>query len=106
MTVYSTQFFLGTVTAGGSTPIYTVPAGYTAVIRDIELEQYGGALANGRIEIVGFAGIYSYTPSGLLLPAQWTGRAVMTPAQVLSLTLTGGDWAALISGYLLDGVVP
>jgi hypothetical protein len=100
---YSTRFWIGQLpTAWGS--LYTVPAGYVVVLRDMEFTNYTASAltVSLAVETSGTGGVYLYTAS---VPAnahvQWTGRTVMDPGDVLQGLSSSGGLAALISGYLL-----
>lgn len=106
MSIYSTQFFCGTIPSG-STIVYTVPTNDVVVVRDMTL--YNASSSVGPMNV----GIYS--PGGSLLvvlfeepslaaftSSQWTGRSVVNGGQTLRVGAGGGvTGLGIISGYLL-----
>lgn len=105
MSVYSTQFFLGAMPANG-TVIYTVPTGYTVVVRDIEL--YNGSAGPGgcsvQIRVSGAleAVIFLAPDMGANTWAQWQGRAVLNVGQELASGAGASGFLGVVSGYLLE----
>lgn len=104
MSVYSTLFFLGTV---GVTQItaYTVPAGYVAVIREIDARDFSGAV-NGLYIASNVSGFGTFTWSFLSNVAggdavQWKGRTVLPAASTILLAAGAASFQAAVSGYLL-----
>lgn len=106
MSVYSHQFVCEVLSSSNLT-LYTVPAGYVVVIRDIEVGDRSGAVNNqstvfatsgGTIEAVVFSATiplaYGWT--------QWTGRAVLNAGQSIGAGVSLAQ-GLLISGYLLVG---
>lgn len=85
---------------------YTVPAGFVAVIRDMELTNQGGTATAIAIdlEVPGplTATIYfnADVPAGSWL--QWQGRVVMNAGDVLSISASAYPIGAVVSGYLLS----
>lgn len=106
---YSTLFYEG-ANYGGPTIVYTVPAGYLIVVRDI--------LINGQLAPVGTSGQYADVRiAGLNIPLfsarypdffsgvtyAWEGRQVLNAGESLSVFTSDGSPGAKfrISGYLL-----
>ena len=102
---YSSRFAAATV-GGSSDVLYTVPAQYVAVIRDVEVWNQGGT-SDSLDTFVNVPG-----PLSLILvrfsdiaagqTAQWKGRVVMNAGDTFSTYSGGNDWGILVSGYLLS----
>jgi hypothetical protein len=85
---------------------YTVPDGFVAVVRDIDIYNDGGAGG-------GLAGFIVYTDSGTPIwqrkqpfvryqkTYSWRGRQVLTAGDTLECVPFDPNWQARISGYLL-----
>lgn len=100
--VYSTRLFLGNVAAASSVTLYTAPAGYTVVIRDISFIPFGGSTP---WEVtIGINGTFFYQEESASAPAlfHWEGRAVMNPGDEITCNTNTGGLDGQISGYLLD----
>jgi len=103
--VYSAQFLLYTDSAPNTE--YEVPAGFTAVIRDITCySEAAGTLAQLFIENAAGAPavtVYSAEVLGFAAYDQWTGRVVVPSGGLM--TLTFGELAVglqvYVGGYLL-----
>jgi hypothetical protein len=99
--VYSTRLVLASVPAF-STALFTVPEGYTAVVRDIDAV----AAADIGVEVsfalagVPFFAYFSEAGTGSL-SIQWRGRQVAYPGEELGLVVTNVNIDVVISGYLL-----
>lgn len=102
---YSTRFAAGEGTGSGAV-VYTVPAGYVAVIRDIELLSGSGttdevvidATVPGPLNVV----IWLHIFGAAFAWAQWAGRAVLNAGDEISVTAPADGSTYLISGYLLS----
>jgi len=95
---YSTQFFAG---AWAIEHTYAVPAGYIAVVR--ELDVVNGETTAQTIRAGTSAGadfwIQAIEP---VKSVQWTGRLVMNPGEELRVYSQGvTGWSVIASGYLL-----
>lgn len=103
---YSTQFFLGTVDTVGQL-LYTVPEGFVAVVRDVEVLHVSSD--SGTFSIYDqspgpAAATFWFVSVDDLTWAQWRGRAVLNPGDELSASVSdGGSYQAFVSGYLLRG---
>lgn len=102
---YSHQFFANIVGAGASI-FFQVPAGYTTVLRDLEL--YNGSASSGdlSISLVDVSGsllavVVAAHSIAVGATFQWTGRAVMSAGQGLQCYTATGLWRIWASGYLL-----
>lgn len=105
MTVYSTRFAAGSVTTVGSTP-FTVPAGSTAVIRDIGVWNDTGSASEVAVGVSVSGSPYAYitvVPSlANLTFFEWQGRQVLDAGNELYLFDASEGCLFMISGYLLD----
>ena len=98
--VYSTRFLAWA--ADESPPAYTVPDGYVAVVRDLDVWSGGGAMINWQLavnEIAKFAA-GQFTIESLAQTAQWRGRQVLNAGEFLVFS-SDGALDGMISGYLL-----
>jgi hypothetical protein len=104
MTVYSTLLFTGLLPVGTGT-LYTVPSGYVAVVRDIEV--WSGATSQAGINFgLLSSGFYAVIWNLEIQPSawqQWKGR-VVAPAGLELQGYGGGQSTihACVSGYLLS----
>jgi hypothetical protein len=100
--VYSTNFLDLHAAALGIG--YEVPAGFKAIVRDIDV--FFTALAVINLNIIGPSGgtfaYFSYIPSGSAFQ-DWRGRQVFSPGDVIGVTGTidAGSFDLRMSGYLL-----
>jgi hypothetical protein len=104
VSVYSTSFFVGPHSGAGAN-VYTVPAGQTVVVRDMEC--YNGGSSATIVEIGTTMPGSGYTPFwhlealGATTWAQWQGRVVMASGSIT--VATGGATCYFtVSGYLLS----
>lgn len=104
--VYSTQIAASRTDGTSSLALYTVPAGYVAVLRDVALTATS-TTDLGPVTLYIVTGTQSVTVFGLASLGgrethQWTGRQVLNAGDVLRATAGGAltDW--LVSGYLLS----
>ena len=103
MALYSTQALFHNPGSGAHNTTYTVPAGHVFVVRDISaacdvassIYVYcgDGGPANANL-IYGPA-----TPVGAIL--HWEGRVVLNAGQTITVEQDGGQFTAIVSGYLL-----
>lgn len=103
--IYSTLLWAGAVpTAAGA--FYTPPAGFVAVVRDVEL--YNNAAGTATINLWVYAGTGPVSPIavGENVPGasatQWQGRVVLPQGYGLCNNGAIADFYATISGYLLS----
>jgi hypothetical protein len=100
--VYSARFVAGSFAAGLSGVVYTVPAGKTAVLRDMSVFADGGAAGYAAIILTGVATLASVvTPASGPAPS-WEGRQVLNAGETIKININGGTCEVAISGYLLD----
>jgi hypothetical protein len=107
MSTYSTLLWQGEAAAAQEV-VYTVPAGYTTVVRDIEV--YNGSsstLATFYIvsHVPGFSDAIFAVVNALATShgAQWQGRAVLPTAGELEVPAMPTGIYVMISGYQLSG---
>lgn len=103
--IYSTRFYNGPATNGQT--LYTVPAGFVVVVRDLEVYNFSSsAIVQVQVQL-GVSG----STSGVLafvnnvasqVCAQWKGRAVVNAGESLVAFSTGSSFSMLVSGYLLS----
>jgi hypothetical protein len=104
-TVYSTQFACQAVTDTGAHSLYTVPDGYRAVLRSVDLVYSSTAAALAILRLAGTALLIITVPAGgppINLP--WRGHQVLDEGEVLDLDtsgLTDGYVTVIASGYEL-----
>lgn len=84
-------------------PGFVVPDGYVAVVRDIDVWSGGGAIINWVVQVVEGAKFAAgqFTVESIAQTAQWRGRQVLNPGEVLEFSSDGAT-DGLISGYLLS----
>lgn len=99
--VYSTRFLAWA--ADESPPAYVVPAGYVAVVRDADVWSGGGAMINYQLAVNTIAKFWAgqFTIIAEAQVAQWRGRQVLYPGEVLVFS-SDGALDGMISGYLLS----
>lgn len=98
--IYSSRF-LGW-SASMIPPPYTVPTGFVAVVRDLDVYSGGGAMINWELYVDSFAKFAAgqFTVESIAQVAQWRGRQVLYPGQILVFQ-SDGPTDGLVSGYLL-----
>lgn len=98
--VYSTQFMAGLTPAGGVLT-YTVPAGYAAVLRSIDLGINGAVGAAPGVAVSGISAFWFPSLNVANPFAQWRGRQVLKAGQTLGIG-AATSFFVLASGYLLS----
>lgn len=99
--LYSTLFFSAPGLAGLES--YNVPAGYVAVIRDIDVYYVTGlAGADCQVQMQGGAvfAFFSFGPTDPSAVKSWRGRQVIPGLRTLEI-ITTGALDVSVSGYLL-----
>lgn len=101
--VYSTRFL---AVAGGAdaSETYTVPAGFIAVVRDIDVTLSGDASALAQVALESPNLVFAYIPaSGTASESwQWQGRQVCNEGETLAAVLSTDTFGSIaVSGYLL-----
>lgn len=99
--LYSTQLLAWS--SDETPPPVVVPTGYRLILRDVDVWSGGGAMINFQLEVVEGAKFWAgqFTVESLPQVAQWRGRQVVNPGQVLAFT-SDGPLDGLMSGYLLS----
>jgi hypothetical protein len=102
--VYSQRLFEVHGLAGGATLTFTVPSGYTAIVRDIDLYS-SPTLSNAEIYISGSSGqtfFYASVAATTKDSPQWRGRQVLYAGETMTIYNGASEsWDVTISGYLL-----
>lgn len=99
--IYSVRMGVGNQAGGGSTLIFTAPAGKVSIIRDMSGVVYNGA-GYGSIVINGVATpMIQYANATDFTEFHWEGRIVLNPGDTVewSSSGVGGQW--VVSGYEL-----
>lgn len=105
MPIYSKQFATGVLPGIGPTVVYTVPAGYIAVLRSIDTFVNVGGTApcsfglNGAPPCI-FAIPPVSIPGGAI--SLWRGYQVLNSGDALDMNASFPNTSYLISGYLLS----
>lgn len=99
--VYSTRFTAWA--ASELPPAFTVPVGYVAVIRDLDVWSGGGAMINWEMGVNGVCKLAAgqFTVISVAQVATWRGRQVVEPGEEIFFQSDGPTDGA-ISGYLLS----
>lgn len=99
--VYSRRLGEATQTGAGTASVYTVPAGVTAVVRDIAVlcESAGSFVA--LLSRIGGVPIWFGSSAAANTYLHEEGRKVLYAGDQLEFTVNGGTWTVNISGYEL-----
>lgn len=104
MSVYSTLLATFNTTTAQVT-YYTVPAGTTVVIRDIEATDFSG-VANTLFIQIGVTGftqtVIEPQTSASVRWVQWKGRLVLPAGGILQSASSSAGHSVAVSGYLLS----
>lgn len=107
MTVYSELLWQGNGGSGAQT-VYTVAAGTTVVVRDVEVYNGSGGALEFHLQTVvsGFNGAYPCVINSIAngQGGQWQGRVVLPASSELILPPFGTGVQVVISGYVLDAM--
>lgn len=101
--VYSVRFISGNIPAPGGGLFYTVPAGYRAVVRDLDVAyQTTGGSTQVEFAIAGvtFFG-NAQNSSALWVAVQWRGRQIANAGDQIGVGVSGDSSSVAVSGYLL-----
>jgi hypothetical protein len=102
---YSILILQGNLALNASSPIQTVPSGFTYVLRDIQTRQTAGTNVSVYLrDTVTSNIILSVVPNTGAIASSWTGYTVLpenTQWQVVSAGANSGFW---ISGYQLTNI--
>jgi hypothetical protein len=99
--IYSTQLAAGSQASGTTSVVYTVPAGFVAVIRDIVFGAQSPPANSVASNIAGVAEIYSVDTVTQYRTAHSEMRVVVNAGQSINVDAIAGTWSYIISGYLL-----
>lgn len=102
--IYSFQFLTAFESAGAND--YTVPEGYTAVVRDIS-GYLGFTATPNRLWFSCFGCRFYYADNTLADLAEsfhWEGRMVCPPGGTIEASVQQGAADYVVSGYLLEGI--
>lgn len=99
--VYRTRFLAWH--AEESPPSYEVPAGYVAIVRDLDVYSGGGAIINWQLAVNDLAVFAAgqFTIEALGQTGQWRGRQVVHAGEFLAFS-SDGSTDGMCSGYLLS----
>ena len=103
--LYSTRFALHTVASAAPELLYTVPAGYVAILRDVDYLMTGSAALALSLQVSGRTCVYlSPAPVAGVGYDSWRGRIVMNAGETLTSVVPG--WTVQTAdihagGYLL-----
>lgn len=101
---YTIRVGMGQLAAASTVTLYTVPAGFVTILRDITISGHGGTLSLVKFGVVG-------SPAQPVIMAitnansyqQWTGRwALQAGEQLVGQTQGTGVCDYQITGYLLS----
>ena len=86
-----------------SPPAYESPSGYLTIVRDVDVWSGGGSIINYQLQVNDLARFWAgqFTVLSLAQVAQWRGRQVILPGELLVFTSDGAT-DGLISGYQLS----
>ena len=96
---YSHRFLAAQYPAGSMT-VYTVPAGYRAVVRDITVSVTGSGLSTFQLWVPG-SPILQLVSLAANAFNHWDGHQVLEAGETLQLITSGGPVLISVSGYLL-----
>lgn len=102
--LHTAQFYGAGVSGAGPTTLYTVPAGYRALVKHINVMNNIGTAKNCGMQVDSGPAIFSVTvpaASGVAGLFQWTGFVALNAGQVLR--YVGGasaNFSVFVSGYL------
>nr|CRY95979.1 hypothetical protein [uncultured prokaryote] len=100
--VYSTRFVEEEVAAGGSGGIYTVPAGYVAVIRTVAITAQASGAGLGLLYRGGSIGLAALRSVTQYDTAVVNCRHVLNGGDVLNFAAFVVGFSVSVSGYLLE----
>lgn len=102
--VHTYQFYAGGVTGAGPTVLYTVPAGYRALLKHVNVMNNIASAKSCAVTVDAAEAVFSVTvpaASGVAGLYQWNGFVALNAAQVLR--YVGGsasNFSLILSGYL------
>jgi hypothetical protein len=100
--VYSQRLYTVNSSAAGATTVYTVPTGYTVIVREITCSSSPGLTGNLRVyvELIP-ANFVIFSMSAGDSSQHWQGRLVCEEGESLGTIGTAAGFALTISGYVL-----
>lgn len=99
--VYSTRAAIGTIDAGASSNVFTVPAGYVFVLRCVTAVSVSAASAVFQVAVAATANVISAELGAVGTGLIWDLRVVVNAGEVISVAAATGNLQYSISGYLL-----
>lgn len=99
--IYSTRFYAGVLASGLSAVLYTVAAGSTVVVRDIECSSDIGDQPHATLILTGVAEVAFVQAVAPLIHGRWSGRVVFNAGETMKLDVISGQMEVSISGYVL-----
>jgi hypothetical protein len=102
MAIYSTLFYSGVQPQGSHATLYTVPAGFVVILRDVDA--LSTTTANAQILLTEAAAANAFASlnvATVLDSAQWRGRQVFPAGYAIGINTVVGAWVVRASGYLL-----
>lgn len=108
MTVRSARLGFGGSGTGVVTTLYTVPAGRTALIKDVRVSALGGAATRAAVFADSGASRVGFIdqPLANLGVASAVGFMVLEPGDTVGCFATGNAVTVWVSGAELDGLAP
>lgn len=101
--VYSTRLFYGQIPGVTETTIFTVPNTLIYVVRDIETRAPFTSGQEFRLQIAGTGlALTTVTPAVNAVAAQWQGRIVLNPGEVITGSSSHNPCTVCISGFALE----
>lgn len=98
--IYSVRFLNGA--GAGATKLYTVPAGYVAVVVTFSAVNLVATAGSALLAIAGIQ-LRNFSLPGALSTGDWSTRQVARSGEQIAVTTTGSDVRYAVSGYLLQG---
>jgi len=100
--IYSTQLVNASYAAGASPTVYTVPAGATVVVTNIDM-YVNNTVANqlSWVQLGSVVLLYRSSPAAGIVNMQWVGKQVLTAGQTILLRNDAAVRLA-ITAYLLQ----
>jgi hypothetical protein len=101
--LYSTLFAAAVITTTGPHVLFTVPAGYVAVLRDVGFLNTSGVTGPIYLYDSSVSTAWWASPSVANFGSvEWQGRQVFPAGSEISVQLGNAPWVVRASGYLLS----